>query len=131
MPARAHLNPVRSIAALAAAALLAAAISACGPLPPQAPVAQASKISTALTTIVAACGESYRLQEFTAHPDLSGLDATAASSAGTLAAVAIRHPAWVYQGKTLAQISALSEGQLRSCALPRAARVLKRPAAAS
>jgi hypothetical protein len=124
MPARTRLTAIRCLL-VSAAVVGAAAVSGCGPLPPQAPVAQASTISSALTTIIAACGESYRLQAFHPGADLSSLDATAASSAGKLAGISAKHPAWVYQGKTLAQIDALSVDQLKGCSLTRAARVLK------
>lgn len=99
--------------------------AACGALPPQAPVAQASTISSALTTISASCGEAYRLQAFTVRPDLSGLESTAAHSAQTLARIADHHPEWVYQGRTLAQLQTLSAAALRSCSLNRAAGLVR------
>jgi hypothetical protein len=106
-------------------ACAALATAGCGALPPEAPVGQASIISGALTTIAAACGESYRLQEFTPHPDLSGLEATAAASAGRLQRIRLGHPRWVYQGETLTQIAGTSITSLNDCSLPRAARVLQ------
>lgn len=113
----------RLVGAACALALLGAG---CGPPPPQAPVAQASVISTALATISAACGESYRLQEFTPQPDLSGLKATARASVAKLAPISRRHPEWIYQGATLAKIDALSAQLLRGCGLGAAARPLLR-----
>jgi hypothetical protein len=99
--------------------------SACGSLPPQAPVGQASVISGALTTIAASCGQSYRLREFTPHPDLSGLEATAAQSARKLEAIRARHPKWVYQGETLTQIAGASVQSLEACSLSRAGQILR------
>ena len=101
-------------------------VSACGAPPPQAPVAQASIISGALTTIAASCGEAYRLQAFTPHPDLSGLESMAGASAGKLARISSRHPGWIYQGATLAKIDTLSIQYLRGCSLQRAAETLER-----
>lgn len=115
-------------AAALATAVLAAAVTGCGALPPEAPIPVAGDVSRALTTIASSCGESYRLQEFTPHPDLRALEATASDSAGTLARLAARHPEWVYQSQTLAQLKALSVTALQSCALPRAAAVLRRGA---
>jgi len=111
------------VAVTTACAALAAA--GCGALPPEAPVGQASIVSGALTTIAATCGESYRLQEFTPHPDLSGLEATAAASARRLQRIRVGHPGWVYQGETLTQIAGTSVQDLDACALPGAARVLQ------
>jgi hypothetical protein len=108
---------------LVCAALL---ITACGAPPPQAPVGQASIISGALTTIAASCGEAYRLEAFTPHPDLSGLESMAGASAANLARISSRHPGWIYQGDTLARIDTLSVQYLRGCSLTRAARTLQR-----
>jgi hypothetical protein len=124
MSDRTRLIPVRALLGVAAAAT-AATVAACGPLPPQAPVAQASTISSAMTTIVATCGESYRRRTFDHNASLVGLESTAASSAHQLAAIAAKHPAWVYQGKTVAQIDLLSADELRGCALSGAARILQ------
>ena len=113
----------RGLALLAAGVALGTA--GCGALPPEAPVPAAGLISRSLTTIAASCGESYRLQEFTPHPDLSGLEATASQSARKLEAIRARHPQWVYQGETLTQIAGTSVQDLDACALPGAARVLQ------
>ncbi len=103
----------------------ALALGACGPLPPQAPVGQASVISGALTTIAASCGESYRLQEFASHPDLAGPEAAAGDSARKLERIRVRHPEWVYQGETLTQIAGASIEDLDDCSLSGAARILR------
>ncbi|HWE10505.1 MAG TPA: hypothetical protein VG325_14225 [Solirubrobacteraceae bacterium] len=117
------MTQARTAVAVACASLIAAA---CGAPPPQAPVAQASIISGALTTIAASCGEAYRLEAFTPHPDLTGLESTAGASAGKLARISSRHPGWIYQGDTLAKIDTLSVQSLRACSLTRAARPLER-----
>jgi hypothetical protein len=109
-------------------ACAALVVSACGAPPPQAPVAQASIISGALTTIAASCGEAYRLEAFTPHPDLSGLESMAGAGAGKLAEISSRHPGWIYQGDTLAKIDTLSIQYLRGCSLNRAAETLQRVA---
>lgn len=103
---------------------VALASGGCGATPPQAPVGAASAISDALTSIAAACGESYRLQAFTPHPDLTGLETSAAASARRLAPLVREHPQWIYQGDTLTEIARLSAADLRGCALPRAAAAL-------
>ena len=129
MPAGARLSRTdrRVRGATAAAAVCASlSVAACGALPPQAPVAAASLVSRALSTIASSCGESYRLQEFTPHPDLTGLEKTAGESARTLAGISVRHPQWVYQGATLSQIDTLSIQDLDGCSLPHAAAILRR-----
>lgn len=116
----------RGCAALALAGACAVlGATGCGALPPEAPVPAASVISRSLTTIAASCGQSYRLQEFTPHPDLSRLEATAAQSARKLESIRARHPKWVYQGETLTQIAGASVQSLDACSLSRAGRILQ------
>jgi hypothetical protein len=110
-----------------AGAAAAIGLAACGALPPEAPVPAASLISRATTSIAASCGESYRLQEFTVHPDLSGLETSASQSARKLEGIRVRHPQWVYQGETLTQIAGASVQYLTACSLRRAARILQVP----
>jgi hypothetical protein len=122
MSAHAHLRRRR---ALIVGAVLAAALpAACGPLPPEAPVAAASSVSTALSSINSACGEAYRLQAFHPRADLSVQEKTASSSAIVLGRLSRRHPAWIYQSKSLAQLDSMSANYLQACSLRRAARVL-------
>ena len=116
----------RAVLALTGASA-AIGLAACGPLPPQAPVSAASLVARATTSIAASCGESYRLQEFTVHPDLSGLETSASQSARKLEGIRARHPQWVYQGETLTQIAGASVQYLTACSLPRAARILRVP----
>jgi hypothetical protein len=106
------------------AAAAALTLAACGPPPPQAPVEVASKVSSALTTIAAMCGESYRAQAFSPAPDLARFQRAASSSAETLAHDAQRHPNWIYQGMTLAQLRHQARARLRECGLGAAARPL-------
>lgn len=119
-------GPLRRRATALGVACAALVAGACGAPPPQAPVAQASIISGALTTIAASCGEAYRLEAFTPHPDLSALESMAGASAGKLAGISSRHPGWIYQGATLASLDTLSVRYLRGCSLTRAARTLER-----
>jgi hypothetical protein len=118
-------RPVSVITSAVVASVTCAALAGCGAPPPQAPVAQASKISSATTTIAAACGESYREQAFSASPSLAGLEAVATSSAHVLMEIARRHPGWIYQGSTVSQIDAQSVSLLRGCGLTGAARALR------
>jgi len=115
----------RRAAVILALAALAAVATGCGALPPEAPVPVAGAISRALTTIASSCGEAYRLQAFSPHPDLSGLEATAGASARRLAPIVRRHPRWIYESDTLTEITQLSAADLRACALPGAAAALR------
>jgi hypothetical protein len=126
MPGRARLTarPTARLAAGLAAAGLAIGAAGCGAPQPQAPVGVASKVSSALTTIAAMCGESYRAQAFSSAPDLGRLEREASSSAQTLADDARRHPQWIYQGATLAQLRAQARARLTECKLRSAARLL-------
>jgi len=98
---------------------------------PQQPVLQARTISNALTSIASSCGEAYRRREFTPGDDLRSLEASASSSARQLVAIASRHPAWIFQGKTLVELVDLSRQDLRACALSGAAALLPRHTATS
>ena len=120
-------QPRRGAALTLACACAVLGTAGCGALPPEAPVPAAGLISRSLTTIAASCGESYRLQEFTPHPDLSGLEATAGASARQLQRIRVRHPRWVYQGETLTQIAGSSIAYLSDCSLAAAARILREP----
>jgi hypothetical protein len=125
MPAHARLRRGSRAALALTGTWVALSAAACGALPPEAPVPAASLISRSLTTIAASCGESYRLQEFTPHPDLSGLEASASQSARKLESIRARHPQWVYQGETLTQLAGTSVQDLNDCSLPGAARILQ------
>jgi hypothetical protein len=112
---------------LAVGFALAVVAAGCGPLPPQAPLRQAQKLNSATGGIAFACGQAYQLTAFGgehAH-GLGALDATAASSARKLRAVARRNPAWIYQGQTVGDIVDAGARKLRGCGLARAASVLE------
>jgi hypothetical protein len=127
MPAHAGLA-LRTVTPVALAAVLS--LAACGPPPPQAPVAQANRVASALSGIAGTCGESYQQHAFGARPaGLAQLEAAAATRAGELAHVFVRNPGWIYQGETLRQVVALAVSYLRECALPGAAAALVRETA--
>ncbi len=116
----------RHAASLLAAACAAVGLGACGPPSPQVPLARAGTVANALTGITTTCGYSYQELAFTPHPDLQRLEASAAANVRALAGVVVENPHWVYQGKTLAEISVLSIRYLDGCALRDAARLLQR-----
>jgi hypothetical protein len=103
-------------------AALVLAVAACGAEPPQAPLADAKRLDVATNAISTACGKADLLTAFGGPhpPGLHGLDATAASSAHTLALVERRDPAWIYQGSTVRAIVDESVSLLGSCGLHRA-----------
>lgn len=116
----------RTLAPRTVALVVAIAGTGCGPTPPQAPLAQARKLDAATSDIAAACGLTYQVTAFTGNhrDDLANLEASATSSARTLASVYRRDPAWIYQGETLSQIVTDGVAALRACGLHDAARVL-------
>ncbi len=116
----------RLVRGVLVAALAALGLGACGPPPPQVPLAQAGTVSNALTGITTTCGYAYQELAFTPHPDLGPLEASAVANVSALAPVVVRNPRWIYQGKTLGQIVALSIRYLDDCSLRRAARRLQR-----
>ncbi len=105
----------------AAALILAAgvAITACGPTPPQAPLAYAKKLDSATSGISTACGEASQVTAFRGdhRSDLETLEATAAASVRKLVSVYHRDPNWIYQGETIAEIVNDSFSMLGSCGL--------------
>jgi hypothetical protein len=100
--------------------LVALAVSACGALPPQAPLSEAKKLDNSTSGISTACGETYQVTAFPGdhRRDLATLDATATSSARKLASVYRRNPAWIYQGETVAAIVKDAVSTLSDCGLP-------------
>ena len=113
------------VAPVVAPVVAAAALAGCGPPPPQAPVGVASKVSGALTTIAAQCGEAYRARAFDPRADLGQFDRGATASARTLLREARSHPRWIYQGMTLAQERAQARARLTECGLGSAAGILR------
>lgn len=122
---------VRSALATAAAASCAAlALAACGTAQPQAPSAQAARLSSALSGIAQACGESYQAHAFQARPPVLGaLEAKARGHARLLAAVYREDPAWLFKGKTIGELVPLAISYLRECHLAGAASALARASA--
>jgi hypothetical protein len=103
------------------------ALSACGALPPQAPLPYAKKLDSATSGISTACGLA---EQVTAFPgdhrnDLITLEVTAGSSGQKLASVYRRDPSWIYQGETVRQIVTDSVSLLGSCGLRGAQTQLK------
>ncbi|HUJ34777.1 MAG TPA: hypothetical protein VLW51_06180 [Solirubrobacteraceae bacterium] len=114
----------RAVAAISTALVLAGA--GCGPTPPQAPFAQAKKLDAATSDIATACGVTYRVTAFPGdhRAELANLQASATSTAHTLASVYQRNPAWIYQGETVGKIVDDGIAMLRACGLGEAASAL-------
>jgi hypothetical protein len=123
--------PVR-FAALAPA-VAALAIAGCGALPPQAPLADAQKLSVATSGISTACGFAIQYTAFRGNHarDLKLLEAQASTYVQKLVTVFRRNRAWVSQGDTVAEISSDAVSLLESCGLHRAAQQLKRATTAT
>jgi hypothetical protein len=111
----------RALAALAATAL-APAFTACGAESPQPPRAYVNKLAVATNGISTAGGNAYRLTTFGGPhaPGLNSLEATASSSAHTLALVDRRNRDWIYLGSTVHRIVSDSVSMLGACGLDRA-----------
>jgi hypothetical protein len=121
-PPRRRPGPRRRAVAALATTALALAVTACGAEPPQPPKASIDKLASATSAISTACGKAYLLTAFGGpHPSgLKRLDATASSSAHTLALVDRRNPNWFYLGATVHKIVAESVAMLGACGLDRA-----------
>ncbi len=117
---------VRTLTLLLVALMLALAGAGCGPPPPQAPLAQAKKLDSATGDIADACGLTYQVTAFGGdhRADLANLEASATSSARTLASVYKRNPAWIYQGETVSKIVHDGIAMLDACGLHHAASAL-------
>lgn len=116
----------RILAALSVALAVALAGAGCGPTPPQAPYVQAKKLDAATSDIATACGLTYQVTAFPGdhRADLANLEASATSSARSLASVYTRNAAWIYQGETVAGIVHDGIAMLRACGLDAAAATL-------
>jgi hypothetical protein len=116
--------PARAGIAAAAAALV---LWGCGAQPPQAPVTQANRVASALTSIAAACGLSYQERERAPRGGASAaVQSEAVMRSEELAHVYRMNPEWVYQGATLREVVALAVSYLRECHLSQAADALVR-----
>jgi hypothetical protein len=108
--------------ALGALALLAG----CGPTPPQAPGPQAHRLNMALSAISTACGHATEIQAFS-H-DKRALTITEHQAQRQIPAIARvyrQNPAWIFQGKTVAELVQMSAGFLDECGLHQAARRMR------
>ena len=126
MRARPHSSAGLNVLALVPVLALLA-LCGCGATSPQAPLAQAKKLDSALGGISTACGLSYQTTDF-ARPgsaNLSSLQKTASAHARKLASVYARDPGWIYQGQTVKNIVDESISMLGSCGLPQAQKVLR------
>ncbi len=106
------------------------ALVGCGAPPPQVPVAQASRVSAALSGIAEACGEAY--QQGIPHSkqsDPGTIEAAATMRARELAKVFNGDPVGIYQAQTLREVVAQTISYLRECGLTHAALALERRAA--
>jgi hypothetical protein len=94
-------------------------LAACGPLPPQAPPAQAKKLDASLSDISTACGEMYQMSAFGPPPtsQIRPIADSASFEARKLASVYARNPVWIYQGETIRLIVAQAISKLRNCGL--------------
>ncbi|MGI8507517.1 MAG: hypothetical protein ACR2MK_12090 [Solirubrobacteraceae bacterium] len=108
-------------------ATTAALLAACGPTPPQAPLADAKVLDASLSGISTACGEIYQMSAFAPPParELDPIEASASFEARKLARVYAKDPAWIYQGETVRTIVGEALSTLRGCGLDRPAAVLK------
>jgi hypothetical protein len=112
---------------LTLAVALALLAAGCGPTPPQAPGPQAHQLNEALSQISTACGHAAEVQAFTnARRSMAILEHQAGSQVPTLARIDKQNPAWIYQGKTVAQLVQMSVTFLDECGLHGAARRLER-----
>jgi hypothetical protein len=109
-------------------ALVAMALAGCGPTPPQAPHAQAKKLSASTGDISTECGLTYQITAFPGHhdKDLASLETQAKASVHSLASVYGQNPAWIYQGETVAEIVTDAAAMLDACGLTDAANTLVR-----
>jgi hypothetical protein len=109
------------------ATALALLIAACGATPPQAPVSEAQRVSSALTGIAEACGEAYQQRPtYASERDLRQLLSAASMRALELERVVRKNPRWIYQSETLAAVASKAVDYLRECGLGKAAEILLR-----
>jgi uncharacterized protein YjiS (DUF1127 family) len=101
-------------------------LAGCGPTPPQAPGPEAHQLNTALSTFSSSCGHATAIQTFT--PDaraMTIMEHQAQTQIPTVARIYNRNPAWIFQGKTVAELVQMSETFLDECGLHRSARRLR------
>ena len=112
--------------------VVAALAVGCGPTPPQAPGPEAHRLGTSLSALSTACGNATEIQAFTNNARaLAATERGAQSQVPVLAGIYRRNPAWIYQGKTVRELVAMSVTYLDECGLHAAARRLSRATSVS
>jgi hypothetical protein len=100
-------------------------VAGCGPTPPQAPGPEAHQLNLALSRISTACGHAAEAQTFTNDKrTLTTLEDQAERQIPTLVRIYRRNPAWIFQGKSVAELVQTSRSFLDECGLHTAARRL-------
>ncbi|HEX4719569.1 MAG TPA: hypothetical protein VH300_13635 [Thermoleophilaceae bacterium] len=104
----------------------AIALAGCGPTPPQAPGPEAHQLNTTLSAFSTACGHATEIQAFSddAHA-LALTEQQAQKEIATIAKIYKRNRAWIFQGKTVAELVQMSETFLDECGLHATARRLR------
>lgn len=105
--------------------LLVVLLAGCGPTPPQAPGPQAHQLNESLSSISTACGDASAIRTFS--NDRSALakpEKQAGQQIPTLVRIYKQNPAWIFQGKTVAQLVVMAKTYLDACGLHAAARRL-------
>jgi hypothetical protein len=111
---------------IAGAIAIACAVTGCGPTPPQAPGPQAHQLNTALSTFSTACGHAAEIQAFSNDARALALtEHQAQKQVPTLVKIYKLNPAWIFQGKSVGELVAMSETFLDECGLHRTARRLR------
>jgi hypothetical protein len=105
-------------------------LAACGPTPPQAPLAEAQKLDNSTGTISNACGMASQFTDLGGSQagGLESLESQAIAAAHKLAGVYHRNPHWIYQGDTVRQIVDDSLSMHGACGLSKAQAALRHAA---
>ena len=106
--------------------LLVVLLAGCGPTPPQAPGPQAHQLNMSLSSISTACGQATAIKTFSNDKHaLASMEKQAARQIPTLVRIYKQNPAWIFQGKTVAQLAVMTKTYLDECGLHAAARRLQ------
>lgn len=104
---------------------LAVVLAGCGPTPPQVPGPQAHQLNESLSSISTACGHATEIQTFSNDRSaLAKQEKQATQQIPTLVRIYKQSPAWIFQGKTVAQLVVMTRTFLDDCGLHAAARRL-------
>ena len=99
----------------------------CGPTPPQAPGRQAHQLNVSLSSISTACGQAIEVMTFSSGGSaLAKAEKQAEQQIPTLARIHTQNAAWIFQGKTVAELVVMTKTYLDECGLHAAARRLQR-----